>query len=109
MKASGDIYCFVLLDDLTSSSLAQQPLSVKACLPLEVVIFSDLLITPSRIVSSTYGGTVHSRHEPMTGRLLSCDDLTPCADMSQFFSEHLQSPCRTEKRTKGSCQTGRYS
>ena len=34
--------------------------------------FSDVLISPhTRIVSSTYGGTVYSGLEPMTGMLLS--------------------------------------
>ena len=54
--------------------LAQQPLSVKACLPVPLVglAFSDLLIfSHSRIVSPTYGGTVHLGLEPLMSPSLS--------------------------------------
>ena len=62
----------------SSSYLAQQPLSIKACLPLVGLPFSDLLISlHSRIVSPTYGGTVHSGLEPMTGMFfVRVDDCT---------------------------------
>ena len=55
-----------------SSALVQQPLSVKACLYhlwgwLSVTYGSPhLWITHSRIVSPTYGGTIHMVLEPMT-------------------------------------------
>ena len=43
-------------------------------LPVPLLVglaFSDLLIPHSRIVSPTYGGTVHAGLEPMTGMLLN--------------------------------------
>ena len=57
----------------SSSSLAQQPLSVNACLyPLVKWAWLSLIYCyHSRIVSPTYGGTVYSGLEPMTGMLLS--------------------------------------
>ena len=54
--------------------LAQQPLSVKACLYdlLGWLSVTYGLPTPhSRIVSPTYGGTVYLGLEPMTGMVLS--------------------------------------
>ena len=56
----------------SSSSLAQQPLSVKACL-YPLVKWAWLSVTycyHSRIVSPTYDGAVYSGFEPMTGMLL---------------------------------------
>ena len=55
-----------------SSSLAQQPLPVKACLyPLvNWAWLSVIYCYHSRIVSPTYGGTVYSGLEPMTGMLV---------------------------------------
>ena len=47
--------------------------AVGQCLPLPLIVlaFSDVMITHSRIVSPTYGGTVNSGLELMTGILLS--------------------------------------
>ena len=50
-----------------TTNVVSQGLSV----PLVGLVFSDLLITHSRIVSPTYGGTVHTRLEPKMGILLS--------------------------------------
>ena len=57
----------------SSSSLVQQPMSVKACLyPLVGLAFSDKLIpSHSSIVSPTYGGAVYLGIEHMTGMFLS--------------------------------------
>ena len=64
---------FGLSKTYSSSSLAQQPLSVKACL-YPLVKWAWLSVTycyHRRIVSPTYGGTVYSGLEPMTGMFLS--------------------------------------
>ena len=62
-----------VFDYNSSSSLVQQPLSVKPCL---YHLWGWLSVTyglppHSRIVSPTYGGTVHLGLEPITGMLLS--------------------------------------
>ena len=71
-------------------SLAQQPLSIKVCL-YHLVAFSDLLlITHSRIVSPTYGGTVHSGFEHMTGIVVKSYELTTVPGLKLSFSKKKQ-------------------
>ena len=60
-----DSFCFLIFGKIT---VVGQGMSVP---PLVSLGFSDLFITRSRIVSPTYGGTVHFGLEPMTNMLLS--------------------------------------